>query len=479
VERMGGDLGDEALASGLADEVRDLAKGRTLRIAQFTADGLVLWDVRRDDAGTPHAYSWPALPWSDFLDLDVLSGPELNRAARPGDGGRMVLVCSSPDHSYAHRAYELLGRDHGRAPAFRYLGSLGDLLHRVMAASPLTQWYELVVLRRTPSGRVILTGAQLFPPGARRGERQPFTIRCEPGGENGTVFAVMATESVEEVHPVSVKSASLNPGVYDVTAVLCRPGLVRFDGLPTRMREERRSWAEIVATVPTSLSLSRSAHLICAIEVSGPRDLVYERIERAKKLIRDVNIGSRDRLTVSLISYGPHAVGRMFPEEPIRVLAWAQGSMTAVAALNKLKDRVRARAPVEPGYVRAAQLECVLATISEKLAELGDQETRPVIVTIASRSAFPHQMDPVSEIVPCPDRVDWRRVLKDLLEHPGIAFGLISDHGPDEEIWIHLSNDALASMNDVVFNVQHFAERLGLLSEAEDVPFPLIESERS
>ena len=98
---MGGDLEDEASSSGLADEVRDLPKGRTLRIAQFTADGLVLWDVRRDEAGTPHAYSWPALPWSDFLDLDVLSGPELNRAARAGDGGRMMLVCSSPDHSYA------------------------------------------------------------------------------------------------------------------------------------------------------------------------------------------------------------------------------------------------------------------------------------------------------------------------------------------------------------------------------------------
>jgi hypothetical protein len=476
---MGGDLENEAFFASLTEEVRDLAKGSSLRIVQFTADGLVLWDVRRDEAGTPHAYSWPALPWSDFLDLDVLSGPELNRAARPGDGGRMILVCSAPDHSYARRAYELLARDHGRAPASRYLGSFDELLHRVMAASPLTQWYELVVLRRTSSGRIMLTGAQLFPPGSRRGEKQSFTIRCEPGGENGTVFAVMATESVEEVHPVSVKSASLSPGVYDVTAVLCRPGLVRFDGLPARMREEHRSWTEIVATVPTSLSLSRSAHLICAVEVSGPRDLVCERIERAKKLIRDVNTGSRDRLKVSLISYGPHAVGRMFPEEPIRVLTWAQGSMAAVTALNRLKDHIRSRAMVEPGYVRAAQLECVLATIAEELAKLDDQEARPVVVTIASRSAFPHQLDPASEIVPCPERIDWRRILRDLLEHPGIAFGLISDHGQDEEIWTHLSSGAFASMNDAVFNVQLFAERLGLISEAEDVPFPLIEPERS
>jgi hypothetical protein len=153
--------------------------------------------------------------------------------------------------------------------------------------------------------------------------------------------------------------------------------------------------------------------------------------------------------------------------------------MTAVTALNSLKERVRARGPVEPGYVRAAQLECVLATIAAELGKLGDQDARPVVVTIASRSAFPHQLDPTSEIVPCPERNDWRRVLKDLLEYPGIAFALISDHGPDEEIWTHLSSGAFASMNDVVFNVQLFAERLGLLSEAEDVPFPLIEPERS
>jgi len=161
------------------------------------------------------------------------------------------------------------------------------------------------------------------------------------------------------------------------------------------------------------------------------------------------------------------------------VLTWAQGGGAALAALNNLKNRVRARDAVEEGYMRAAQLECVLATVAEELARQDGQGARPVVVTIASRAAFPHQLDPVSEIVPCPERNDWRRILGELLEHPGIAFGLISDHDPDEEIWTHLSSGAFASMTDVVFNVQLFAERLGLLSRAEDVPFPLIEPERS
>lgn len=476
---MGGDLEHEALFVSLAEDVRELASGRSLRIVQFTADGLILWNLHRDEAGTLHPSYWRPLPWSDFLDLDVLSGPELSRVAWPGDGSRMVLVCSAPGNSYARRAYELVARDHSRAPAFRYQGSLEELIGGVIMASPLTHWYELVVLRRTWSGRVMLTGVQLFPPGARRGEKQSFTVRCEPSGENGTVFAVVATESVDEVHLVSVKSANLIPGNYDLTAVLCGPGLVRFDGLAARMREERRTWAEIVATVPDRLSLSRSAHLICLVEVSGPRDLVGERVERIKKLVRDVNTGSRGRLKVSLISYGPHAVGRMFPEEPVKVLTWAQSSATALTALNKIKDQMRARDASETGYVRAAQLECALAKVADELAKHDDRQARPVLVTVASRSVFPYLLEPASEIIPCPLRNDWRKILKNRLAYPGVAFGLISDHDPDEEIWTHLSNDAFASMNDVVFNVQSFAEKLGLLSEAEDVPFPLIEPERS
>jgi hypothetical protein len=476
---MGGDLEYEALFDGLAEDIRGLAGGRSLRIVQFTADGLVLWNVRRDEAGTPHASFWPPLPWSDFLDLDVLSGPELNRAIRPGDGSRLVLVCGAPDDSYARRAYELMARDHSRAPTFVYRGSLEELLRNVLVAIPLIHWYELVVLRRTPSGRVELTGVQLFPPGARRGEKQSFTVRCEPSGEAGTVFAVVATESVDEVHLVSAKSASVIPGTYNLTAVLGGPGLVRFDGLATRMREERRTWSEIVATVPDRLSLSRSAHLICAVEVSGPRDLVGDRIERAKKLIRDVSAGSPGLLKFSLVTYGPHAVGRMFPEEPIEVLAWAQDGMTALHALNVIKDRIRTRGTTEAGYVRAAQLECVLAKVADELQRHSEREARPVLVTIASRSAFPHQLDPASEIIPCPVRNDWRKILKERLAYPGIAFGLISDHEPDEEIWTHLSHDAFASMNGGVFNVPLFAEKLGLLSEGQDVPFPLIEPERS
>jgi hypothetical protein len=53
VSGAGGDLEHEALFVGLAEKVRDLADGRALTIAQFTTDGMVIWDVRRALVGPP------------------------------------------------------------------------------------------------------------------------------------------------------------------------------------------------------------------------------------------------------------------------------------------------------------------------------------------------------------------------------------------------------------------------------------------
>jgi hypothetical protein len=390
------------------------------------------------------------------------------------DGSRVVFVCSAPDDSTADQMFEVAVNAHGRASAFRFTGPLDEMLRRVIAAEPLTQWYELVTLRRTQSGRLILTGTQLFPPGTRRGERQSMTVRCEPSGEDGTVFAVVATESVDQVRLVSLDSVNLAPGTYNLTAVLRRPGLVRFEGLPAKLREDHRSWLEIVAGVPEQFDLSQPAHLICVVEVSGTGQQVSQRIELADQLIKHVTAGTEGRLKISLISYGPHAVGRSFAEEPIRVLTWAQDRTSALHEVNRMRDR--GAAPI--GYSRAAQLECVLARVIEELDRRDEDDGRPVLVTIGSRPAFPHRLDAATEIIPCPERNDWRRSLRQLQEgYPGIAFGAISDHRLDQEIWPHLASGAFAPMNISIFDVQDFAERLGLLSKVEYIPLPLIEPE--
>jgi hypothetical protein len=443
-------------------------------ISEFTADGIVSWEIRRDEAGTPRARYWPTAPWTDLSEAGILSEREVSRIAWPQDGSVAVLVCSAVNDPYASQAFDIVVDAHQAVQAYRYNGSLDELLLEVIAAEPLTQWYELVTLRRTQTGRLVLTGTQLFPPGARRGERQSLTVRCEPSGENGTVFAVVATESVDQVRLVSLESVNLAPGVYNLTAVLRGPGVVHFEGLPTKLREEHRSWPEIVMSVPARLDFSQPAHLICTIEVSGDPAVVADRIEQAEQLIRQVSMAAEDRLRISLISYGPHPMGRAFAGEPARVLIWAQARAAALAELDRLKRRKAA----ETGYPRAAQIECMLALVARELGRPDQDNGRPVLVTVGSRPPFPARLDPATEIIPCPEQNDWRRSLRQMQdEHPGIAFGAINDSHPDQEIWHHLGISAFAAANSNIFDVQGFAERLGLLSRVEYIPFPLIEAE--
>ena len=86
---------------------------------------------------------------------------------------------------------------------------------------------------------------------------------------------------------------------------------------------------------------------ICMVEVSGTSDQVLERLERIEQLVQLVADGAKDRLAVSLISYGPHSVDRGGPEVPLRVLTWAGGSDAALAALSQLRDAAL-RNPVTP-----------------------------------------------------------------------------------------------------------------------------------
>jgi hypothetical protein len=153
------------------------------------------------------------------------------------------------------------------------------------------------------------------------------------------------------------------------------------------------------------------------------------------------------------------------------LLTWAEGSPAALRALDRQYDR----GPAGVGYPRAAQLECVLTTVAERLS---GQEGRPVLVTIGSRPPFPPRVDPVSEIIPCPLRHDWRKALSQLRGIPGLSFGAIRDDGPepDHEIWGFLGSEAL-SLADAV-DAPGFLADLGVVkSSVPLIPFPLIDQE--
>lgn len=389
------------------------------------------------------------------------------------DPAHPALVGSTLDEPTARPGFNQPQTVHLQQSVFEHDEPLDDSLGRGIADDTLTHAYELVVLRRTRSGHLMLGGYQLFPHSARRGDCKTFTIRCGPSYENGTVFAVVAVEGVRGFRLVSVESANIFPGTYEVTAELLRPGLVRFHGLPAELRSEHRSWANLVGAIPAKIDLPERAHLVCAVEVIGTEDQVEERISRVEQLIGLVTENTERELAFSLVSYGAHSFDWKMLEDPAKALAWASGADTALSALRVLRDR----GPVEADYTRAAQIECMLAKVASRL---GMQHGRPVLVTAGSRPPYPQRMDPRTEILPCPQRNDWRRALQRIRTLPGSTFGAICesagtlDERGDEDIWRRLGSDAIADLNAV--NIRSFAADLGLLSPTvQPVPFPIVE----
>jgi hypothetical protein len=196
-------------------------------------------------------------------------------------------------------------------------------------------------------------------------------------------------------------------------------------------------------------------------------DQVRRRIDRIEQLVAHTD-RTDCQLSVSLISYGPHAFNRKVPDEPAKVLAWTANSKIALAALAELGMRK----PVEGEYPRAAQLECALTEVARLLSV---RDGRPVLVTVGSRPPFPPRMDVRSEILPCPDRRDWRRPLQKLYGVPGITFGALRDQNALGEIWTRLGREALEQVD--VVDMRRFAADLGLCRTAVSVPFPLIDTD--
>jgi hypothetical protein len=480
------DPAGEVIQADLAKEMARLTRGRSLAIAEFSVSRVTLWKVEVDASGTPHVqfrwHEWDSLHrWGQFDEarlLDLTLPDEGTPLILARTGQATVEGMTSEDAHRADRAFGIVRDARRHVHEFQSATSVDDLLDAATARLPLppSLWYELVLLRRTPSGRLEFTAQQLFLPEARRGDSRLFTIRCEQSDDNGTVFAVAARDAVFEFQLVSMASAKVPPGTYCVTATLLRRGRVRFDGLPGRLREDRRDWLDVLSTVPRHADVYDSAHLIVAVEVCGSAVELETRIDRARQLIAGVGEGATGPLSFSLLTYGSHSYDRWIDDKPVTTLAWAE---TDPAILDRCLVQLNARGPAVSRYYRAAQVECMLAEVARRLGEWEALAAgRPALVTIGDRPAFPHAIDPVSEIIPCPARRDWRRYLRELSEkHAGMAFGAVHGAGdlpghPADEVWQHLGTDI--SVGADAFNARDFAVRLGVVPPAAHyLPFPL------
>jgi hypothetical protein len=209
--------------------------------------------------------------------------------------------------------------------------------------------------------------------------------------------------------------------------------------------------ARLVTAVQRTLGKHQVTHLICAVETSGTRDQVLKRISRTEKLVQLAEDEAGVRVVMSVVSYGEHVYIRGEPDNPTRILTWANSPNSALSALRGLRDH----GIQESSYPGAAAIECMLAEVARRLIS---EECRPILVSAGSRAPFPVRLDTATQILPCPRRNDWRAELQRLRRYPGMSFGAIHDSAVDDEVWNQLGGG---------FDVRKLATSIGLLDRAE------------
>ena len=466
----------------LADELGLLYGRGAFTIAGFAEDHVTIFEISRDEHGTPVPYRW-TYPCDDGT----------LQAERPSERpDRWLAAMADPERFYRNVAPKFIVRTTGslpgrlrdllpgsrEVPVYTCLAPLEDLVRAAVRDSPLVLGYELAVLRRVPAGhtgagQLILTGQHLFAPGETQGCQVQIRVKCEPTDADGTAFAIVTREPrpdlprhAQRLRPLQVDAAVVPPGSYELTAVLTRPGHVRFQGLSVPLGRSGRSWDDLVRLVPGQLTTQAAVHLVCLIESCGGDDMLRQRIDWLEDLIAKAQADARP-LRVSVVAYGAHGIAWRVEDRAPEIRAWAAAPGTAVNALRGLVGR----RVDEREYQRAAQLECALRLVRERLAAT---DGRPVIVTAGGRAAHPPGLDTSRQIIPCPDWVDWAAEFGRLARLPGITFGALRDPKSRSQAWDLLGQHAAAMIDDAV-DMESFAADLGLRAAVQTVPFPVIE----
>jgi hypothetical protein len=422
-----GPMGEDGLPGLLARKIYELGDTDQFMIIEFGQRGPVLWRVARDEVGTPVS-EWrlmtPPAP-------DDSWGAYATRLTAPFDHD-VLLVRSWGDESLVS-AFTSISQAPGMA-AFESATPVEELLRGAVLDSSLTNGYDLVVLSEGPEATIVPAPHPLFPTGAARGHQATLLIRCRPGLDGSVVFATVVFHRGPFVSMklVSVQSAVLGPGDYQVTATLVQPGVVAFEGLPAELAADERPWEEIAGAIPRRLDPPEAVHLVCLLETSGGEELLRRRVALLEGIIGRL-IGHGQPLAISLVTYGPHAVYKDETELPPTVTAWGTSTTRALGDLAKIRAL---RQPDPNEYPMAAQLECALREVRNRLAHSDHVEGRPVLVTVGGRPPHPARVVEATQIVPCPRGTDWQQTVSDLRRIQDItSFAVPDDSFTDWDTW--------------------------------------------
>ncbi|MFD0536733.1 hypothetical protein ACFQY7_26400 [Actinomadura luteofluorescens] len=249
--------------------------GDALTILDIGAEGVTRYRVHRDAMGTPHPSRLATEPWTG-LGTEGAAAPRIERLT--GGRGPLAAIRTAPEGLAEADRVTALVRE-ARPDADLVTAPDADVagwLRRVVEREPIRQPYSLVALApHNGAGGLRLTTVPLFAPGALRDDSVPVSVRCEPGADAGTAFAVGAHGPDGLFRVMSIRSARIRSGHHDLVARLRRPGLVRFGGWtawpPTAGTGRRSSPPSPTATTPGPGPCTWSASSRSAVRASGSR----------------------------------------------------------------------------------------------------------------------------------------------------------------------------------------------------------------
>ena len=297
---------NDGVRHALDVEIERLLGGQSFHVVEVSAEDVIIWEISRDKNGTPSAESWPPF----FVDSNDDELRDDSRIRRLVDRPPLIFVHSSPGPT-PERVLKLFREFDPDPYILDCASAFEDVLRAAIKSSGLTHFYQLVLLRKTRSGKLFFQPVKLFAPGDRSGARKRIKVSIPRSDGRGTAFVLVTAEGEQGFDLMSIESVDLIPGEYDLTAVLVRPGRVRFDGLPSsaRLRHDHRSWSELRHDVPEKLVVPEPTHLICLLEVAGSRARIGQRLDWIRDLVTWAD-GPDSELKVSLVTYGAHSFER-------------------------------------------------------------------------------------------------------------------------------------------------------------------------
>jgi hypothetical protein len=96
---------------------------------------------------------------------------------------------------------------------------------------------------------------------------------------------------------------------------------------------------------------------------------------------------------------------------------------------------------------------------------------KPVLVTVGGRPPHPPRVDVATEIIPCPNRVDWRQMVSALRGLPEITSFAVLNDGAAGEVWRTLGWNGIFGLGA---DIDSLIAALGLRGDLPPAPVPVI-----